>query len=169
MTELEASKVLDGREHSPIHELEGDDYTIDSRFTMSAGVENDFVCNGNIKDYKIMPDHVTKLWETTLNIATFETMMNTPMIVVDVGFIFDPDSSSAGVVTLRVYANETVPVFLKAVTVPYKAVADEMTALITFPAEDTVGRDVKNKGVKFTIESSGAGTGYDPKITIYRT
>lgn len=162
-------KILDGRFHSPIQDVVGTNYTTGSRLAMSAATEYDFICNGATRNYMSFPDHITNIWNTSTNIATFPEFMNTVEMVANVSFNFDPTVAAAGVLTLRVYVNETVPLVMKQYTAAYKNADERYTVLATFYTGDDTGFDVKNKGVKFTIEASGAGELYDPSIEIYRT
>ena len=163
------TKVLDGRLHSPIQDIVGDNYTIGVPLAMSVDTEYDFECNGNTRMFEVLPDHITEMWNTTTNIATFSEFLNTPEIVANVQFVFDPTIAAAGIITVRSYVNETSPIVMKEVTVPYKALVENYNLLITFYAGDVTGFDVKNKGVYFTVESSGAGDLYNTAIELYRT
>lgn len=165
----ETDKIIDGRYHSPIDDCVGDDWTIGSPLVASAGVEYDFVCNGNIRHFKVFPDHITKMWDTTLNIATFSEFLNTPEIVSTPQFTFAPTVAAAGTITVRAYVNEDTPLVIKEIVIPYKATVTDVSALLTYYAGDAVGFDVKNKGTKFTIEFSGAGNVYNNSIENYRT
>ena len=162
-------KILDGRMHSPIQDCVGDNYTSGSPLAMTGGTEYDFVCNCNTRNYKCFPDHITTMWDSVNNKATFAEFLNTPEIVANIQFIFAPSVSSSGVLALSLYVNETVPLLMKKYTVPYKATTEKYTILSTFYAGDTTGFDVKNKGVIFKIESTGNGNSYDNAIEIYRT
>jgi len=162
-------KILDGRLHSPIQDIVGDDYTIGDPLVMSATTEYDFECNGNTRTFEVFPDHITGIWNTSTNVATFSEFQNTPEIVANVQFTFDPSAAAAGIITIRSYVNETVPIIMKEVTIPYKALVEKYNTLITFYAGDTTGFDVKNKGVFFTVEVSGAGSLYNTAIELYRT
>lgn len=162
-------KILDGRLHSPIQDIVGDNYTVGVPLTMAATTEYDFECNGNTRMFEVLPDHITGMWDTTTNIATFDEFENTPEIVANIQFTFDPSVAAAGIITIRSYVNETVPIVMKDVTIPYKATTEKYNTLITFYAGDTTGFDVKNKGVFFTVESSAAGELYNTAIELYRT
>lgn len=168
-TTAEFIKIVQGREHSPIQDIVGNDYTDVSRLTVLADTEYDFICNGSIRNFKIFPEHVTNIWDTSTNKATFAELVNTPEIVANVQFNFDPSAASAGILTLKVYVNEDIPLLMKSYTIGYKAVDNRYTILATFYAGDAVGFDVKNKGVCFKIESTANGELYDPAIEIYRT
>ena len=165
----EVKKVLDGRYNSPIQDCVGDNYTVGSPLAMIGGSEYNFVCNGNTSNFKKFPEHITSIWDTATNIATFSEFLDTPEIVANVQFTFNPSSSSSGTITVMAYVNETVPIEIKSVVIPYKATATRSTGLITFYAGDATGFDVKNKGVFFTVESSGDGNLYDVALEIYRT
>ena len=168
-TGAEVQKILDGRYHSPIHDIVGDDWTVGVPLAVSATTEYTFMCNGNTRNFKNLPDHITNIWNTSTGIATFEDFLDTPEMVSNVQFTFDPSVASAGILTLRVYVNETVPLVVKEYTVPYKASTERYTILATFYIGDSTGFDVKNKGVFFTVEATGAGSLYEPSIEIYRT
>lgn len=168
-TAADIIKVIDGRYHSPVQDVVGDNYTLASPLATAGGVEENFVCNGNTRNFSVFPAHVTNIWNTTTNIATFGEFLNTPEMVANVQFTFDPSVAAAGIITVRAYVNETVPLLIKEVNLPYKATATDGTALITFYAGDATGFDVKNKGVFFTIESGAAGDLYDFSIELYRT
>jgi hypothetical protein len=168
-TATQITKILDGRLHSPIQDVVGDNWTVGVPLEMTAGVEYDFEVNGNTRNFSILPDHITMIWNTSTNIATFSEFLNTPEIVANVQFTFNPDTAADGQITVRVYVNETSPILIKEVVYPYKAVTESYTALLTFYAGDSTGFDVKNKGVYFTVEATGNGDMYDPAIEIYRT
>lgn len=163
------NKVLNGRYHSPIQDVVGDNYVTGSRLTMVASTEYPFVCNGAVRNAKVLPAHITNIWDTTLNKATFPDFLNTPEIVANLGFEFDPAVAAAGLMTIRVYVNETVPILIKSITDDFKAIPERLNGLLTFYAGAETGFDVKNKGVIFTIESSANGEMYDPSIELYRT
>jgi len=168
-TGAEVQKIIDGRLHSPIQDVVGDNYTVGSPLAVSASTEYDFVSNGNVRNFKVFPDHITNIWDTSTNIATFSGFENTPEIVANVSFMWDPDVAAAGIMTVKVYVNETSPILIKETNIDYKATTGKLTGLLTFYAGDVTGFDVKNKGVSFKIESSAAGNLYDPSIEIYRT
>lgn len=168
-TRSEIDKILDGRMHSPIQDCVGDNYTLGLPLAMTANTEYDFVCNCNTRDFSVFPNHITAMWDGVNNKATFVEFLNTPEIVANVQFTFAPSIAAAGVLTLNVYVNETVPLLIKKYTVPYKATTEDYTILATFYAGDATGFDVKNKGVIFKVESTGAGDLYDTAIEIYRT
>lgn len=165
----EINKVLNGRYHSPIEDCVGDNYTVGSPLAMTAGVEYPFACNASVRDFSVFPAHITKMWDKALNIATFAEFLNTPEIVANLGFIFDPDVAAAGLMTFRVYVNEAAPIEIKSTVDDFKAVVERLNGLLTFYAGSATGFDVKNKGVLFTIESSADGNMYDPSIELYRT
>lgn len=163
------TKILDGRLHSPIQDIVGDNYTIGVPLAMSAETEYDFECNGNTRMFEVFPEHITGMWNTSTNMATFSEFENTPEIVANVQFTFDPSVAAAGIITVRSYVDETSPLIMKEVTIPYKGITDNYNTLITFYAGDSAGFDVKNKGVYFTVETSGAGSLYNTAIELYRT
>lgn len=169
-TSSELNKVIDGRFHSPIQDVVDDAFTLGSEQSISANTEYTFASNGNVRNKKVLPAHISNMWNTSTNIATFEDFLNTPEIVANVQFKFDPSDSSEGLVTVRVYVNETTPLLIKTNTIDYKGASDEpLTALLTFYAGEEVGFDVKNKGVFFTYEFSSNGNLWDRAIEIYRT
>lgn len=165
----EIDMLLDGRYHSPIQDLVGNDYTIGSRLSMTADNEYTFLCNGSIRNFKSFPDHITNIWNTSTNIATFPDFMNTVEIVANVSFNFAPSAAAAGILTLTPYVNEDTPIAIKNYTASFKAIDNRYTILATFYTGDDTGFDVKNKGVFFTISSSANGEMYNPSIEIYRT
>lgn len=165
----EINKILDGRLHSPIEDIVGDDYTSASPLSMTAGTEYRFICNGNLRNFKNFPDHITEIWNSTASLATFSEFLDTPEMVSNIQFDFDPDAAAAGTLTLKIYVNETVPILLKSYTVSYKALADRYTILGTFYIGEEIGFDVKNKGIFYTISSSANGELFDPALEIYRT
>ena len=161
--------ILDEQYKSPLQDVIGDDYTTSSRLSMVAGTEYSFVCNGNVRNFTNLPDHVTSLWHTTNNICVPSELLDTPVLVFTVRFTFNPTVAAAGIVTLHPYVNETVPVEFKPVNVPYKASEARVSALVTIYLGEETGFDVKNKGVFFKVSTSGAGELYDPNIEIYKT
>lgn len=165
----EVEKVIDGRFHSPIADCVGNDYTVGSPLAMSADTEYSFICNCAVREFEVLPDHITSIWNKTTNIATFQDFLNTPVIVFTIRFKFGPTVAAAGIVTINPYVNETVPIKFKPVSVPYKASLTDVSALVTIYTGIETGFDVKNKGVFFKFESTGAGNMYDPQIEIYRT
>lgn len=168
-SQTQVDRILDGRLHSPIQDVAGDDYTVGLPFTMPAGVDNDFVCNGNVRNFKSLPSHITNIWDTVLNKATFVDFDNTPEMVANVNFTLNPDVSAQGIATITVWVNETIPLVIKSINIPYKGTTERINGLLTFYTGDTVGFDVKNKGVIFTVSSSTNAVGYDPSIEMYRT
>jgi hypothetical protein len=169
LTTAEVEKVLDGRYHSAIQDCVGDDYTIGVPLVMTGGTEYPFTVNCNSRDFKVFPAHITNIWNSTTNIATFSEFLNTPEMVANVSFVFDPAISAAGKITISLYVNETVPILIKETTINYKASPEKVTGILTFYAGDAVGFDVKNKGVFFRVTSDANGDLYDPSIEIYRT
>ena len=97
LTGATVDKILDGRLHSPIQDCVGDDYTAGSPLVMSAATEYTFECNCNTRDFSIFPSHVTNMWNGTTNIATFPELLNTPEIVANIQFTFDPDTAADGI------------------------------------------------------------------------
>ncbi len=162
-------KILDEALHPPIEDIVWNNYTAWSSLSMSAGTKYDFVCNWATRRLKSFPWHVLKMRDASTNIATFEEILNLKMIVFTVKFIFNPSSSSAWIVTLTPYVNESVPIAFEVVQVPYKAVTSEVSALVTIYTWDETWFDVKNKGVFFKVEATGVGELYDPSIKIYKT
>lgn len=162
---LEINRILDGRLHSPIQDCVGDN----TAFAMTAGVEYDFECNCATRDEKILPSHITNMWDGVNNVATFSEFDNTPMIVSTVSFYFAPSAASPGKMTISAYVNEDTPLLIESVTVNFKAVAERTSALLTYYAGDDTGFDVKNKGVIFKVESDTDGTFSQPAILTYRT
>ena len=140
----DVSKILEGRYTNPLHDLSGDDYTTASRLTMLADTDYDFVCNGNVRNFKNLPSYVTTLWNTSTNLTTFGELLDTPVMVITVRFKFDPTVAAAGIITVNPYVNETVPVKFKPVSVPYKASLTDVSALVTIYVGSETGFDVKN-------------------------
>lgn len=165
----EINKLLDGRYHSPIQDVVGDLWTVGSPLPLLAGTPVEFQCNGNIRNKKILPDHITNIWDTTTNRATFENFLNTPEIVANVSMVIDPSASSEGYLTVGVWVDEDTPILIKSTNIYFKGDIEKVTALLTFYAGDETGFDVKNKGVFFTIESTLAASVYDMSLEIYRT
>lgn len=163
------NKILDEQYITPLQDVLGDNYTVGSPLAMLADTEYDFVCNGATRNFQNLPNHVTSLWDTSSNICIPSDLLDTPVLVFTVRFVFDPTVAAAGIVTLNPYVNETVPIKFKPVQVSYKASAAQVSALVTIYLGSDTGFDVKNKGVFFKIESTGAGNMYDPSIEIYRT
>lgn len=168
-TTADITKVIDGRLHSPIQDCVGDNYTVGSPMALTGGVEADFEVNCNTRNFKILPAHITNMWNELTNIATFSEFENTPEIVANVGFIFDPSVAAAGIITVSVYVNETVPLLIKSTNIDYKSTPERVNALLTFYAGDATDFDVKNKGVIFKVESDANGSLYDTSIELYRT
>lgn len=165
----EVTKIIDGRLHSPIQDCVGDNWTVSSPLALLAETPVVFQCNCNLRNNKILPTHITNIWDGTTNIATFENFLNTPEIVANVNMIIDPSASSEGILTVSAWVNETIPILIKSVNATYKGDTEKITALLTFYAGSEPGFDVKNKGVYFTIESSSGALAYDMSIEIYRT
>lgn len=163
------TKILDEQYKTPIQDVVGDNYTSGVPLAVSAATEYDFECNGNTRNFTNLPDHVTSLWNTSTNICVPSELLDTPVLVFTVRFKFDPTVAAAGTITVNPYVNESVPIKFKPVTVPYKASLTDVSALVTIYLGDDTGFDVKNKGVFFKFESTGAGDMYDPSIEIYRT
>ena len=165
----ELNKITDGRLHSPIQDVVGADYSSVAKLAVSADTEYLFECDGSIRNFKVLPDHITNMWNIIDSKATFEDFLNTPEIVANIQFKFDPTSASGGLVSVHAYINEPVPVLIKTVTVPFKGEETNVQALLTFYTGEESGYDLKNKGVIFKFESTLAGQYWDPKIEIYRT
>ena len=168
-TKAEVDRILDGRLHSPIQDVVGDNYTSGSPLAMSADTEYDFVCNGATRNFKSFPESITNMWNTTTNITELSEVDDTEMIVATVSFTFDPSVSAAGIITLQPYANEDTPIPFKTRIVSYKGNAERVSADVFFYAGSETGFDIKNKGVFFKVESTGAGNLYDTTLEIYRT
>ena len=168
-TANQIDQILDEQYKTPLQDVSGDNYTSGSPLAMSADTEYDFVCNGNVRNFTNFPEHVTSLWDTTNDICVPDELLDTPVLVFTVRFKFDPTVAAAGTITVNPYVNETVPIKFKPVTVPYKATLTDVSALVTIYLGEETGFDVKNKGVFFKFEASGAGDMYDSSIEIYRT
>lgn len=168
-TTAEIQKLLDETYHTAIQDVVGDNYTSGVPLVMTGGQSYAFACNGNTRNYKNLPTHVTNIWNTATNVATFAQFLNTPEIVANVQFAFTPSSANAGTITLDVYVNEDVPILMKSYTITYKGSAQRYTILSTFYAGAATGFDVKNKGVIFKLTASGNGSLYDTAIEIYKT
>jgi hypothetical protein len=168
-TGAQIQKILDEQYMTPLQDVTGDDYTVGAPLAVSASTEYDFTCNGNIRNFTNLPAHVTSLWNTSTSICLGAELLDTPVLVLTVRFKFDPTVAAAGNITVNPYVNETVPIKFKPVTVPYKATLTAVSALVTIYLGDETGFDVKNKGIFFKFESTGAGEMYDPSIEIYRT
>lgn len=172
VAELEAiipSDALAEQIQTPIQDCVGNNYTNASPLVMTANTEYPFVCNGALRNKKYLPPHITNIWNTSLNKATFSTFVNIPEIVSNVQFSFAPSNSQPGNMTVNVYVNESSPILMKSYTVPYKGSAQRYTVVTTFYADSEVGFDVKNKGVIFKITASSGGNLYDTAIEIYKT
>lgn len=165
----EIAKCLEGSYHNPIQDVVGDNYTSGSPLAMTGGVEYDFVCNGNTREFTSFPSYITNIWNTTTNIATFPDFINTQMMQADISFTFDPSTATAGNIYVKVYVNETVPILISQKSQKYKSTPEPVTITLTFYTGDETGFDVKNKGVFFKVESDANGDLYDTSIKIYRT
>lgn len=162
-------KIINESEHTPIQDVVGDNYTSGSPLAITANTEYTFTCNGNTRNFKSFPSHITNFWNTVTNIGSFSELVDTKMIVATPKFVFSPSTASAGKITVRVYVNDTVPKVLDAKIVDYKAVASKVSQLLTFYTGTEAGYDVKNDGVFFTVEADQNGDLYDTSIIIYRT
>jgi|GEM_PF-5256877 len=168
-TITQISQILDEQYKTPLQDVSGDDYTVGSPLAMAADTEYSFACNGNVRNFKNLPSHVTNFWNTSTNICVPSELLDTPILVFTVRFTFNPTVAAAGIITLHPYVNETVPIEFKPVQVAYKATAAQVSALVTIYLGAETGFDVKNKGVFFKVSSTGAGNLYDSSIEIYRT
>ena len=169
VTAEQLNKIINGRHHSPIQDVVGDDYTEASKFTMTAGVASPFLCNGNVRNFKVLPSHVTNMWSTSENKCLFTELDNTPMMVVDMSFMFLPGTASAGHITISAYIDDATSSLITSILIPYKSSLTRASALLTFYLGSDAAFNVKGKGVKFTVQSDSNGEGYDPSIKIYRT
>lgn len=162
-------KILDGRYHSPIEDIAGDNYTEISPLTITGGNTEQYVCNNNIREFSSFPAHVSKMWDTANNKAIFAELLDTPMIVGVPSFIWKPASSTDGKITVGVYVNETSPILIEEQTLNYKGTARRVSPLFTFYIGEDAGFDVKNKGVIYRITPDTTGDLYLPIIKHYRT
>jgi hypothetical protein len=164
-------KILDGRLHSPIQDVIGDNWTSTpgEELIMAAGQKYRFRCNGNIRNKLILPEHLTAMWDTDADITTFSDMLNTPMMVFSLGGFFIPDTASEGLFTATSYVNETTPIPFKPRSTAFKSTPSEVSVSPFIYTGDDVGFDVKNKGVYFEIEVSKSGKFHTPAIELYRT
>lgn len=162
-------KLLDEQYQTPIQDCVGNNYTQAAPLNTVANTPYTFEVNGATRNAKFLPAHITNIWDTVNNRATFAEFINVPEIVANVQFTFEPTNAQAGTITLDVYVNEAVPVIMKSYTVSYKAETQRYTVVSTFYASPSVGFDVKTKGVFFRVRTSGAGKLYDTAIEIYKT
>lgn len=168
-TVAEITKILDGRLNSPIQDVVDDVDTTSSRKSIAADTPYTFTSNGGVRNHKMLPAHITNIWDTASSIASFSEFMGVPEMVANIQFMFDPSSAVAGNITVSVWVHESVPVLMKSVVTPFKSAETRVTSLITFYAGEATEFDVKNKGVFFTYEMSAAGELWDRAIEIYRT
>lgn len=168
-TTADINKILAEQYQTPIQDCVGNNYTSGLPLTMSANTEYLFVSNGATRNQKYLPSHITNIWDTSTNKATFAQFVNIPEMVANVQFTFAPSNAQAGTLTLNVYVNETVPILMKSYTVAYKGSAQKYTILSSFYAGSETGFDVKNNGVFFKVSASGNGSLYDTSIEIFKT
>lgn len=169
VSDTSLKKIVTTQGTTPWHDGADDAYTTSSRQTIVAGTEYDFECNNLARHEDNFPEHITELWDTTDNVATFVEELDTPVYVARVQLNFVPTIAAAGTIELSAYVNETVPLLVDTSLINYKASDTRATALFTFYIGSETGFDLKNKGIKFTYTMSGAGEVYDRGIFIYRT
>ena len=70
-TTAEITKILDGRLHSPIQDVVDSVDTSISKKTIAADTQYTFTSDGLVRNHKVLPSHITNIWNTTTDIATF--------------------------------------------------------------------------------------------------
>ena len=138
--------------------------------TISAGVEERFVIDGLGRNYSTGPSYMTDRYNTSTNVMTAVTEVDSPVYVATVGFVWTPSASAEGEMKIRVYINDTTPKLIGTYTKSYKGSDPIPKNIITtwYWGSDT-GYDAKNDGAYFTIEFEHAGTITVPSLLIYNT
>jgi len=161
----ELNKIVNTAYHPPTEDVNDNAYTTGSRQAINASTEYDFENNGLAYSYENFPSHITKLWNVSTSKIEFGEQLNKPIYVINIQLNFDPTVSSAGIFTFKAFADDGTPTPLPSISVPYKAVAGRVSAIFTIYL-DTL---VKDNGLIFKYESTGAGEVYDRSVLIYRT
>lgn len=142
---------------------------------MAAGTEYKLTNNGGLSNEVTSPTYFTDRWDTTNFKISAITELDTPTFVNDVSFTFDPTIASPGLLTVRVYIDESgtqdfsTDPLIRSYTADYKGTPEPISIVCTWFFGESVGFDAKNNGVYFTIESENAGDLYDTFFAIYRT
>lgn len=161
------NKVLDTSEHPSIQDLSDGLHTSASPQSIVGGVETLFTNNGTVRNFTSFPDHMTSIWNTSTNIASFHEEINTPIYVIRVEMTIDP--STTGTIDFKLYINDTSPKLIQTSTISHKNEIYRVSTIFTFYLGEESGYDVKNDGVYLTFTPSGAINVYDKTILIYRT
>ncbi|MHA1447969.1 MAG: hypothetical protein ACTSP4_00915 [Candidatus Hodarchaeales archaeon] len=163
------NKVIDTQANTPHHDCGDNAFTTGSRQSVTGSTEYDFESNCLSFEDKNFPAHMTRLWDVIDNKAVFDEELDTPPYVSRVQLNFDPSVAAAGFMDINMYVNETVPILMATIRIPYKASDTRISVNFTFYIGDTTGYDIKNKGLIFKYKPDANGEVYDRGILVYRT
>ncbi len=148
----------------------------DNSIEISADTETLFAVDGDARNVTSGPTYMTDRWDTTNNKMTAVAEYDSPIYVADVGFVWSPDASNAGTLTLRLYIdtsgtrNFATDPNIRTYTKSYKGASDlPLNELATWYWGEEAGYDAKNDGVYFTIEFEHSGDVTSPSLVIYNT
>lgn len=160
-------KLINTMYHTPMQDLVDGLHTVSSPQAIVGGVETRFTNNGVIRNYFNGPSHITSIWNTTTNVASFANEMNNPMYVIRIELTVDP--AGVGTMEFKLYINDTVPKLIQTASAAFKNNIARESILFTFYLGEEVGYDVKNNGVYLTITPDVNVDVYDKTLLIYRT
>lgn len=168
-TEADIKKSMNQDITQPWHDCNDNAYTSASKQSVSAGQEYAFENNGLAYEATNFPTHITKLWDKTTHKCYFNEVLDTPMYVAKVAMNFLPGVSAESYMEVFAYIDETVPIKIGSIRLPYKATDSRLEALFTFYIGTVSGYDLKAKGLKFTYKPQTNGQVYNRSILVYKT
>jgi hypothetical protein len=167
ITGAHLNKVLDTAEHASFEDLVDGLHTSASPQSILAGTETRITNDGTVRDEMHFPSHITKLWDTSLNIATFSEELDNPVYVIRFECTLDP--ASTGECEFQLYVNDATPKLIQTSFIAYKNAIARTSVLFTFYLGEETGYDVKNDGVYLSINPSTNLDLYDKTLLIYKT
>jgi len=141
----------------------------DNSIEITADTEARYVVDGDTRNSSTGPAYFTDRWDTTNNKMTAITEYDGPTYVADLGFVWTPDSSNAGTMTIRVYIDDASPKLIRTYTMSYKGASVTVNTLATWYWGSETGYDAKNDGIYFTLEFEHDGDVTAPSVIIYNT
>ena len=168
-TTAEIEKLLDGRYNNFRQDVGDSTHTVGSPQAVLADTEYLVTIDALSRNDVTAPTYITDRWDSTNNKIALPTELDHPVYVGDIGFVFDPTASSAGVGVLRIYIDDAVPKEIRAYTFDFKGDPESVNIITTWYLGEDAGFDAKNDGVYFTVEFDQAGSLYNKGAVIYRT
>ena len=175
LTQSLVEKILDGR-HNSFRQAIQDDHVAGDSIAVTSDTEMLLTNNGlGVAGSTTAPDYITDRWDATNSKIALPDELDSPTYVNDISFTFDPNTASAGTITLKLYVDESgartfaTDPLIRTYASSYKSLTEAVSMITTWFLGDSTGYDAKNNGVYFTVEFSDSGILYGTYFNIYRT